>query len=144
MTQTSAPTHTLHLKHTVAASRERVFQAFTDPRELVKWWAPPGFSEPSGDIDLRVGGTYRWSMQAPDGDMYGARGTFTEIEVPEKRVQTWQWEGDDDVTKLTLLFHDRGEATEIELLHEGFDEKARADKHAEGWTGCLQRVAEIL
>jgi len=48
------------------------------------------------------------------------------------------------VTMLTLLFHERGEETEIELLHEGFDEKERADKHEEGWIGCLQRVAEQL
>ena len=141
MTQTSATTHSLHLKHKVAASRARVFQAFTDPAELAKWWAPEGFSEPSGAIDLRVGGSYRWSMRAPDGDMYVATGTFTEIDAPKKLVQTWQWEGNDDVTTLTLLFHERGEETEIELLHEGFDEKARADKHEEGWIGCLQRVA---
>ena len=109
MTQTSAETHTLRLKHVVAARRDRVFRAFTDPDELAKWWAPEGFTEPSGEIDLRVGGTYRWSMLAPDGESYVATGTFTEIEAPEKLVQTWQWEGDDPVTKLTLLFHDRGE-----------------------------------
>lgn len=144
MTQPAAGTHTLHLKHQIAASRERVFRAFTEPEELAKWWAPEGFSEPSGEVDLRVGGLYRWSMRAPDGDMYVATGTFTEIEVPEKLVQTWQWEGDEDVTRLTLLFHDRGGSTEVELLHEGFDEKARADKHEEGWNGCLQRVAGVL
>jgi len=52
--------------------------------------APEGFSEPSGDIDLRVGGSYRWSMRAPDGGMYVATGTFTEIDAPQKLVQTWQ------------------------------------------------------
>jgi uncharacterized protein YndB with AHSA1/START domain len=141
MTQTSTATHSLHLKHRVTASRDRVFQAFTNPVELAKWWAPEGFSDASGEIDLRVGGIYRWSMRAPDGELYVATGAFTEIEIPEKLVQTWQWEGDEEVTELTLLFHDCGETTEIELLHKGFDDRARADKHEEGWTGCLQRVA---
>ena len=144
MMTTSTSTHSLHLKHQVAASRERVFNAFTDPEELVKWWAPDGFTEPRGEIDLRIGGTYRWAMRAPDGESYVATGTFTEIKAPERLVQTWQWEGDADVTTLTLLFHDHGESTEIELLHEGFVQKPSADKHQQGWNGCLQRIAELF
>ena len=46
MTQTSTTTHTLHLKHKVAASRARVFQAFTDSVELAKWWPPKGSANP--------------------------------------------------------------------------------------------------
>tara|TARA_B100000809_G_C15047220_1_gene497687 strand:+ start:732 stop:878 length:147 start_codon:yes stop_codon:yes gene_type:complete len=48
------------------------------------------------------------------------------------------------VTKLTLLFHEGGESTEIELLHEGFEQKPSADKHEQGLNGCLQRIAGLF
>jgi uncharacterized protein YndB with AHSA1/START domain len=143
MTQTTSETRSLHLRHQVAASRERVFQAFTDPAKLIQWWAGTEYTEPRGEIDLQVGGRYRWAMTASNGDEHVATGKFLEIDPPQKLVQTWQWEGDEEVTILTLRFHDIEAGTEIELLHEGFAEQDMADKHEEGWAGCLQRIGEV-
>lgn len=144
MTQTTAGAHALHLRHTVSAPRERAFAAFSDPAQLVRWWAGEGFAEPAAEVDLRVGGSYRWSMRADDGELHVATGTFEVIEPPAKLVQTWQWEDEAEVTRLTLLFHERGEATEIELRHEGFAAQITASKHEEGWTACLRRIGATV
>ncbi|HXL81520.1 MAG TPA: SRPBCC domain-containing protein, partial [Pyrinomonadaceae bacterium] len=45
------------------APRELVWQAWTDPKQLVKWWGPKNFTAPVAKIDLRVGGKYLYCMR---------------------------------------------------------------------------------
>lgn len=53
------------IERMLKASPERVFDAFTDPVQLEKWWWPNGFSCPAAEVDLRVGGMYRLAMEWP-------------------------------------------------------------------------------
>lgn len=71
------------------APRRLVFDAFTNPA-LVKQWllGPPGWSMPICEIDLRVGGAYRYLWRSTEGAEMGARGVFREIVPPEKLVST--------------------------------------------------------
>jgi len=68
------------------APRELVWRAWTDPELVVKWWGLKGFTSPSCQIDLRVGGRYLFCMRAPDGQEYWSGGEYTEITAPEKIV----------------------------------------------------------
>ncbi len=55
---------------TIDAPRERVFQAWTDPTHLLRWWAAePGWATPIAEVDLRVGGRYRLGMQNPEQEL---------------------------------------------------------------------------
>lgn len=138
---------TLILKRTFAASREIVFKAWTDPNALRKWFhIDETWSTPIQEIDLRVGGKYRLAMQPPDRDTpYIVQGTYREVEPPEKLVYTWSWEGEDPYdTLVTVLFHDLGDSTEVELKHEQFPNIEERDKHNEGWAGCLEQLAKLL
>src|SRR5512133_895225 len=56
----------LRLKRVVQASPFTVFRACTVPEELAKWWGPRGFTTPAIEIDLRVGGRYRFALQPPE------------------------------------------------------------------------------
>jgi uncharacterized protein YndB with AHSA1/START domain len=72
------------------APRKLVFEAFTKP-ELVRRWllGPPGWSMPVCEIDLRVGGKYRWVWKRDsDGTEMGMGGVYREIIVPERIVST--------------------------------------------------------
>jgi len=71
------------------APRRLVFDALTKP-ELVKQWllGPPGWSMPVCEIDLRVGGTYRYVWRNTNGKEMGMGGVFREIVVPERIVNT--------------------------------------------------------
>ena len=71
------------------APRRLVFDALTRP-ELVKRWllGPPGWSMPVCEIDLRVGGAYRYVWRAADGTEMGMRGEYREIAPPERLVAT--------------------------------------------------------
>jgi uncharacterized protein YndB with AHSA1/START domain len=86
----------LVLERIFDAPVERVWQAWTDPVEVSKWWGPRGFASPDNKIDLRVGGKYTFSMQAGseeyvkqvgDGIMYDG-GVYKEIVEHKKLVFT--------------------------------------------------------
>ena len=68
------------------APRELVWKAWTDPRFVMQWWGPKGFTSPSCEIDLCVGGRYLFCMRAPDGQEFWSGGEYTEIIAPEKIV----------------------------------------------------------
>ena len=71
---------TLHITRTFAAPQEKVFQAWTDPKELTRWFKPSDdFSTLPAEVDLRVGGQYRINMKAPDGSPHTVVGTYREV-----------------------------------------------------------------
>jgi uncharacterized protein YndB with AHSA1/START domain len=149
------PDTALQITRIFTAAREKVFKAWTDPRELKRWFAPSDdYSVPIAEVDLRVGGKYRLQMKAPNGDAHTVSGTFREVTVPERLVYTWAWEetascmgSGSDAQKATLVtveFHDRGKTTEVVLTHELFPDTTARDKHSEGWTACLNQLAKML
>ena len=89
------------------ASRQLVFDCMTKP-ELVKRWllGPPGWTMPVCEIDLRVGGRYRYVWRNEDGRDMGMGGAFTQIVAPEKIVATElfddDWTGGETLTTSVL------------------------------------------
>lgn len=71
------------------APRHLVFDAFTKP-EFVRQWllGPPGWSMPVCEIDLRVGGNYRYVWRHSNGNEMGMGGVFREVVPPERLVST--------------------------------------------------------
>jgi uncharacterized protein YndB with AHSA1/START domain len=75
------------------APRELVFDALTKPELLKRWFgAIGGWSLAVCDVDLRVGGGYRYVWRGPDGAQMGMRGVFREIVPPERIVSTEQFD----------------------------------------------------
>jgi len=147
VTTKPGPETVLVLTRTFAAPREKVFRAWTDPEALKKWWAAgPGFTTTIVEVDLRVGGSYRLGMKPPDQEVaYVVGGTYREIQRPARLVYTWIWEGTDGPeTLVTVEFRDRGSLTEVVLTHEHFADATDRDRHAAGWNGCLDRLAQVI
>lgn len=67
----------------IDAPPQRVFRAFADPRHLVRWWGPVGFSSTFEVFDFRPGGTWRFVLHGPDGKDYPIENIFREIAEPE-------------------------------------------------------------
>jgi uncharacterized protein YndB with AHSA1/START domain len=68
------------------APRELVWKAWTNPKHVMQWWGPTGFTSPACKIDLRVGGQYLYCMKTPDGMECWTGGEFVEIVEPERIV----------------------------------------------------------
>ena len=136
----------LELRFVVDAPRERIFRTLTEPAELARWWGPHGYTTPEIDLDLRVGGGYRFTMQPPDGDRFHLAGEFLEIEPPSRLVYTFRWEEpdpDDRETVVTLSLDDLGDATEVSLSQGEFATEARLELHRSGWTDSLEKLREL-
>ena len=144
---TPNPTSTavLRITRTFPASRDRVFEAFTRPELLRQWWGPAGFSLPQAELELRVGGGYRFGMQPPQGDVIYLRGVFKEIERPSRLAYTWVWEAMPAVeTLVTIEFHEAEGDTEVVLTQEPFKMADDVARHDQGWRGGFDKLERIL
>src|SRR5438309_6808882 len=68
------------------APRQLVYDAFSKPEILKRWFGPRGWTLTTCDLDLRVGGGFRFILQAPDGRTLGMRGVYRELTPPEGSV----------------------------------------------------------
>jgi uncharacterized protein YndB with AHSA1/START domain len=138
---------TLQMSRVLPAPRSAVFSACVDPVELAKWWGPRGFTSPSIELDLRVGGAYRIAMQPPDGDLFYLSGEFRDVDAPVRLVYTFRWEDpdpEDRETVVTVSLRARDDSTEFDLVQEGFATERRRALHDAGWTDSLDRLEQLL
>jgi uncharacterized protein YndB with AHSA1/START domain len=65
---------------------ELVFDAMADPKQVVQWWGPIGFTTTIHGMDVRTGGVWRHTMHGPDGTDYPNKSIFIEVVRPERIV----------------------------------------------------------
>jgi uncharacterized protein YndB with AHSA1/START domain len=129
------------------APLERVFAVLTEPTELARWWGPHGFTTPEIQLDLRVGGTYRFTMQPPEGEAFHLSGAFLEVQPPGRVSFTFRWEEpdpDDRETVVVLSLASVGEATLVSLSQGEFATAARLELHREGWADSFDKLDFVL
>jgi len=135
------------VRRTFPVRRERLFRAFTDPGELVRWFSPDGYGNPSADVDLRPGGRYRIAMQEePGGEPFYVTGEYRVIEDPARLVFTWTWEDPAEKVRdsvVTVDFLERTEGTEVVLTHELLPAERR-ESHTAGWNALLTKLSSRL
>ena len=85
----SQSTFSLDLQHTFSDPRERVFDAWTQPDQLVQWFGSPGSKTTNAEVDLRVGGAYSLTIETAQFGLVRVFGIFREVSAPEKLVYTW-------------------------------------------------------
>lgn len=72
----------VHTSRIIAASRERVFAAWTDPAQLARWWGPKGFTNSFHRFELKPEGIWEFTMHGPDGMDFRNTCVFNRIEPP--------------------------------------------------------------
>lgn len=70
----------------LAAPRELVWRAWTEPQHLARWWGPKGFTNTFREFDPRPGGHWRFTMHGPDGTDYDNHSVFVALAAPERIV----------------------------------------------------------
>ena len=144
MAKTEVATEKIEVRRTVPAPRDKVFRAWTNAEAVKQWFPPPGYE---ATIDLRPGGTYRWGLRKlPDGEPFFGTGKFVEIDPPRRLVCTWRWSSAPESleTLLTIEFNDRSGGTEVVIRHERFPDVNMRNEHEQGWSLCLDQLAEFL
>jgi uncharacterized protein YndB with AHSA1/START domain len=82
----------LRLSRVFAAPSSLCFDAWTKPELLQRWYGPQGWQLVVCEIDLRVGGAWRFVSQQPSGRQIGQHGVFREVAAGQRIVQTEEWE----------------------------------------------------
>ena len=144
MTPVAAMTKALRLVRTVTASPERVFEAWTTSEQMKRWTCPDPTASVDVEIDLRVGGRYSIRMDV-EGGPFIAHGTYQEVDPPRRLVYTWGWKQPHPMkaeTVVTVEFEPVEDGTEIRLTHTGFPTGDDREGHEQGWTLCLDRLAD--
>jgi uncharacterized protein YndB with AHSA1/START domain len=138
------------IERTFAATPEQVFDAWTNPVVLERWWAAqPTWSSPGCDVDLRVGGQYVLRMLTDDGHEHVVGGEYREVARPDRLVYTWCWQGDTGmhpghVSLVTVEFRGEGESTTVVLEHSGLGSQESSERHGSGWSGSLDNLARRI
>ena len=86
------------------APRQMVFEAFSKPELLKRWFGPRGWSLAVCDVDYRVGGGFRFVLQGPDGRQMGMRGVYREIVPPERSVHMESFDDFPGESQVTAVF----------------------------------------
>jgi uncharacterized protein YndB with AHSA1/START domain len=131
------------------APRELVWNAWTEPEQLARWWGPRGWSTPPEAVtmDVRPGGAFRVpSVSDEDGSEMTVEGVYLEVNEPERLVfeeaseNSWH-EGAVSVVTLADLGDGRTELVLHSTIHTTAEMRARAEA---GMASTLDRLAEHL
>ena len=135
----------LTITRKLTAPPDRCFRAWTDPEALKHWFGPANSEVLLAETDPRVGGRYRVVMRSHDGQEHDISGEFREVVANRKLVFTWAWRSTPERQSLvTVEFVPEGAATALTLTHEQFADEAARDRHRQGWTGSLDRLAAFV
>ncbi len=117
------------LSRVIAAPRTLVFKAWTDPQHLPQWFGPAGFKCETQEIDIRVGGRWRFAFLAPDGTRYDNRMVFLKIEAPHLLEMDHGSDKDDDPGKfrVTVTFDEQSDGKTVLTLRQLHPTKAQRD-----------------
>jgi uncharacterized protein YndB with AHSA1/START domain len=135
----------LTLTERYAVPVEALFAAWIEPEQLRRWHAPGEMTVPELSVDLRPGGRFRIVMQNSAGEQHTVVGEYAEI-VPNQRLAfSWQWEGSEHHSRVSVDFKALDAASsELTLTHSGFADGEARDNHAQGWGGCFVNLRRHL
>jgi uncharacterized protein YndB with AHSA1/START domain len=152
MTVTTPSEREIVMTRFFEAPRDLVFETFTQPEHVKQWWGPRGWSLPECEMDLRVGGSFRYLMRGPAGEEHRIWGTYFEIVPPERLVFDDGFEAagmNDFDARLTLIFEEeKPDRTKITMTSL-YKSRAVRDRVlgmglGQGWGESFDRLDEVL
>jgi len=148
--------HEVKVTRRFDAPRALVYEAYTNPALLPRWLlGPPGWTMPVCEMDVRVGGKYRWRWRSDEGgEEFGFYGEFLEVSPPARLVHVEYYDpgdlGDDmgDGAVITVTFEERGGVTTLTSRMEFKSKEARDAALSTGMTDGMEmsyrRLDEVL
>jgi uncharacterized protein YndB with AHSA1/START domain len=139
----------LRIQRTFDAPPQAVFEAWTSPEVLRRWWpAGPDWDTPVAEVDVRVGGKLRLVMRSPDGQEFGGSGEYVEVRPPQRLVFTWSWDGHEghEASQLVEVEFSEGPEgiTTVVLINRGLIDEESRRSHEEGWEASFDNLDRVL
>jgi uncharacterized protein YndB with AHSA1/START domain len=132
----------LALKRRFKAPAAQVFQAWTQPEKMIRWWGVTGHpSTPIAETDLRVGGRFRVQFHTPDGEHHSVSGVYREVVPDRKLVFSWAWQSTPErESQVTVDLKPDADGTILTLTHEQFFSETARDDHTRGWNQAFDSL----
>lgn len=129
----------------VPAPPADVFRALTDAQSISKWWGKTGKTTLSADMDVRYGGTFRFSIRAANDAEAFVNGHYYEVDPPYRLAFTWSSEKPADNvidSRVTIELHDlKDSTTRVVITHQGLPAPHVATLYSAGWHDMLQDMS---
>ena len=143
------------------APRDLVWKAWTDPKYVMQWWGPKGFTSPVCNIDFREGGKFLCCMKSPYGQEFWNAGEYHEI-VPHEKIVSSMYFSDSEGNKVdpghygieheaiedahdVTLFEDlENGQTKLTFIGNEPMESAKNSGQVEGWNEILDKVDTVV
>lgn len=134
---------------TFDAPRALVFEAMTRPEHVARWYGPRDTTLASCEIDLRVGGRFRFVMAGPDGTEFAFSGVYREVDPPARIVNTWGFEampGHEAIETATWEEADGRTTVRLSILFQTPEDYAgwAGSGAFGGWAETLDRLGEVI
>ena len=146
---TTKPAFELEFTRMIDAPRARVYEAWTNPEQIAKWFAPKPYQLIVNKMDFRPSGKFAMSMHGPDGNDFPFTGTYREVVPPAKLSWSGEFPGDPtDNISTVVTFEEEGSKTKLHV-RQSFQVMTAAVKHAtagakQGWTMTLDQLTEYV
>jgi uncharacterized protein YndB with AHSA1/START domain len=137
----------LVLKRRLKAAPEKVYEAWTRPEQMTRWWGvtPHSQKTPVAETDLRVGGRFRVQFWGQNEEHHAVSGVYREVVPNRKLVFSWAWQSTPErESQVTIDLNPVNDGTMLTLTHEQFfSEKAR-DDHGVGWNAAVDILERLF
>ena len=135
----------LTLKRRLNVPPQKVFEAWTQPQQMIRWWGMGSPRPPIAETDVRVGGRFRVQFWGQNGEHHSVSGVYKEVEANRKLVFSWAWQSTPErESQVTIDVKPDGQGSLLTLTHEQFFDQKACDDHRRGWTAALDQLEAAL
>ena len=136
----------LQLVRTYRVGADKVWQAWTDPQALSRWFGPGDVGSVTlAELDVRVGGRYHIRFHTPDGEDHDVSGRYEVVEPQRRLVFSWAWKSTPErVSRVSIELLPVAGGTELRFVHDRFHDATARDNHQRGWLPTFAKLEAML
>ena len=140
---------TLKVSRRFDAPKERLYEAWIKPEDLLIWWQPVDLKLIKVENDVREGGAVMYLFKNKEGEETRVNGIYEKVVPSEKLIFTWNWilpseSMNDGNFKLSIDFKDFENGGMVEVEQENFSSEDAIVPHKEGWENAFNDLAKFL
>lgn len=143
-----AKNRTLTINRTFDAAISLVWEAWTKPEHISKWWSPKGMEVNVIKHEFKEGGSWKYAMEMPDGSEFISDGVYIEIVENQKIVTSANFKPMTEGVELYILFEAQGNKTKFtfSVVHptEEYSKQQKQMGFYNGWGSTFERMEELL
>jgi uncharacterized protein YndB with AHSA1/START domain len=135
----------LTLKRRLKAPPQKVYEAWTQPAQMMRWWGGNNEASRTAETDLKVGGRFHVGFKGDNGEQHDVSGIYKEVTPYSRLVFSWAWRTTPErESQVTIDIKPDPDGSILTLTHEQFFNEQARDDHARGWGLSLDNLEKLF